>query len=573
LAILLAYAGLALAMPAAARAQSVGGSDSSLGLTIERVEIRIKNPSQDAALNDRVTDTIRRKIQLYPGDTFSEERIGFVVSQAKRTANVGSVTSDISPGKTGGMIVTLTVNLLDAAAAGEGGGVLNTGSPDDFPVLYDKNGTYIRAKLELLSLYYANNNAWYGRPDLMLAGNPLVQGTPAGSGYDDWVEAYVHYGLYGITPVTSNLYVYGGVSALTTGSAGDELFTDQTRSFTGVEDAYVGAVGGETDEAGNRFAFNLTAGRQRFTLANGFLIANTAANGEERAALQANARWASDLLGHARFRYNASMLEFFYVDPDELPVIDSKTTYAGVNFEATIATGLDIGATALTSPQSEFNYFGPLGAPVGTREGMQVFDARFNYATSPPGQEGAFFGGEYAIQRNENFDMDARAGWLEAGYSLPAVLWSPTVSYRLSMFSGDDSSTAAFERWDPMLSGGTGEQWVQGANHFKVVQDTNVVAHRIQARLRPHQKVELVPQLWAFFADSTTNIGGNPALSFLGDKEYGYEANLTAKFFVSRQTYIHGHVAYTWAGEGAEDALGGDADDWLSTMLFVRYAF
>ncbi len=34
----------------------------------------------------------------------------------------------------------------------------------------------------------------------MLAGNPLVKGTPAGSGYSDWVEGYVHYGLYGITP-------------------------------------------------------------------------------------------------------------------------------------------------------------------------------------------------------------------------------------------------------------------------------------------------------------------------------------------------------------------------------------
>ncbi|WP_371054647.1 hypothetical protein [Rhodosalinus sp. K401] len=124
-----------------------------------------------------------------------------------------------------------------------------------------------------------------------------------------------------------------------------------------------------------------------------------------------------------------------------------------------------------------------------------------------------------------------------------------------------------------MLSGGTGEQWVQGANHFKVVQDSNVIAHRIQARFRPSPKVEIVPQLWAFHADSKTNIGGNPALSFLSGTEYGYEANITAKWFVSRNTYVHGHLAYTWAGDATRDALGGDADDWLSAMLFVRYAF
>lgn len=565
--------GFAVSGPVSAQAQSVGNADPSLGLPIERVEIKIANPSRDSALNDKVTDAIRRRIQLFPGDSYSEERVGFVLSQARRTEYVGDISFDISPGRTGGLIVTLTVTLREEGAAGEGRGVLNTGDPKDFPVLYDKNGTYIRAKLDLLSLYYGNDNAWYGRPDLMLAGNPLVQGTPAGAGFSDWVEGYVHYGLYGITPLNPNLYVYGGISALTTGSLGDELFTDETRSFTGVEDAYVGAIGGETDEAGNRFSFNLSAGRQRFTLANGFLIVNTAANGQDRAALQANARWASDFLGLARFRYNANMLEFFYVDPDELPAVDSKTAYAGVNFESTVKTGLDIGATFLTSPKSDFNYFSPVGSIAGTREGLQVFDARFTYSPNPPGQAGPFFGGEYAFQRNENFAMDARAGWLEAGYSLPALMWSPTLSYRVSMFTGDDPETATFERWDPMLSGGTGEQWVQGANHFKVVQDSNVIAHRIQGRLRPHPKVELVPQLWAFFADSTTNIGGNPALSFLSDKEYGYEANLTAKFFVSRQTYIHGHVAYTWPGEGAKDALNGDADDWFSTMLFVRYAY
>lgn len=43
----------------------------------------------------------------------------------------------------------------------------------------------LRFKLDALGLYYANNNAWYGRPDLMLNGNPLVEGRPACRGYDD----------------------------------------------------------------------------------------------------------------------------------------------------------------------------------------------------------------------------------------------------------------------------------------------------------------------------------------------------------------------------------------------------
>lgn len=169
--------------------------------------------------------------------------------------------------------------------------------------------------------------------------------------------------------------------------------------------------------------------------------------------------------------------------------------------------------------------------------------------------------------------MDARAGYAGVGYAFAEAKWTPAVSYRLSYFSGDDPSTSTYERWDPLLSGGNGEQWVQGANHFKVVQDSNVIAHRLQARLRVAPRIEVVPHLWAFYADSKNNIGGNPALTFLSDDEYGYEANVTVKWFASRNVYVHGRIAYTVPGQAVRYALDGTEKDWLSAMLFVRYAF
>jgi hypothetical protein len=456
-----------------------------------------------------------------------------------------------------------------AEAEAEGRGLVFGG---DFPVIYEKDGTYLRFKLDFLGLYYGNNNAWYGDPNAMLAGNPLVQGGTSGAGWDDWIESYAHYGIYGITPLSDSLYAYGGLSGITSFSSGQELFTDRTRGWTAVEDAYLGLVGGRTDGAGNRLSVNLTAGRQRFTLANGFLLATTSANGEERAALQANARWAADFLGLARLRYNTTMVEAFYLDPDELPLLDTRTTFAGANLEFQPVDNFDVGLSYVTSPESDFNYFGPTGQIVGTREGLQVWDARFTYTPNGPGAPGFFFGGEYARQTNGNFDMDARAGWAEVGYSFPQSRWSPTVSYRYARFTGDDPDTEAYERWDPMLSGLSGEAWIQSANHFKVVQNSNVISHRLQARLRPSPKVELVPQLWAFYADSGTNVGGNPALGFLEDDEYGLEAMVTAKWFVNRNTYVHGHIAHTWPGDAVKKALD-DPDNWLSAMLFVRYSF
>lgn len=100
-----------------------------------------------------------------------------------------------------GLTIRLNVTLGPVVERADRG-VLLQGGADDFPLLYDRNGVVVKAKLESMALYYANNNASYGQPDAMLSGNPLVEGSPAGRGYDDWLEGFVRYCLYGIAPVT-----------------------------------------------------------------------------------------------------------------------------------------------------------------------------------------------------------------------------------------------------------------------------------------------------------------------------------------------------------------------------------
>lgn len=560
-----------------ANAQSYGADQGFLSLPVETVDFIITNPTGDSAYNDKVIDGLRRYLAVYPGDYFSENRAAFAIAKARRSPKLANITYDYSLGRGGGLVVTFRITLADGARTELGQGFLLTNNKADLPVLYDRDGTYVRAKFEALSLYYGNNNAWYGQPDAMLAGNPLVQGKPAGKGYTNWLEGFAHYGIYGITPLSDSFYVYGGLSSISSGSTGQELFTNETRGYTFFEDAYAGFITGRTDEKGNRLAFNFSAGRQKFTLANAFLIANTAANGDDRAALQANARWAADMLVLGQLSYNSTKLEAFYVDPDELPVVNTNTALAGVNIEARPLPGLMTAGSYVTAVRSDYSYYNPDGSVLGTRDGLNVFDARFTYTPKPLSEPGPFFGAEGAFQTHRDFDMFATAAYGEIGYSFVDTKWSPSISYRLGYFSGDDPDTETYERWDPLFSGGNGEQWVQGANHFKVVQDSNVIAHRVQGRFRPLPQVEIVPQLWVFQADSLNNIGGNPALSVLSDHEYGYEANVTVKWFASRNWYVHGHVAYTVPGEGTQDGLeqapnGGTADDWLSVMLFVRYS-
>ena len=118
-----------------------------------------------------------------------------------------------------------------------------------------------------------------------------------------------------------------------TASAGAELFTDETRSYGGVEDAYGGIVFGKTWDDGRRLVVNVSAGRQPFKLGDGMLIRITSGNGFDRAALQLNPRWAADMLVLAEARYNNTKVAVFHFDPDELPPIDSQTRINGVNYE------------------------------------------------------------------------------------------------------------------------------------------------------------------------------------------------------------------------------------------------
>ena len=441
----------------------------------------------------------------------------------------------------------------------------------DFPVLYDGEGRYVRARLEGLAMGYGNRDAWYGRPDLMLPGNPFVQGTPAGAGNSGWMEGFVHAGLYGLVPVAGSVHAYAGLSVIGSGSAGQELFTDTTRGHMGLEDAYVGLVGGAISAAGDRFAWTVSAGRQRFAIGEGFLIVNTATNGRDRAALQSNPRWAADNLLIGRVSWNTLRAEVFQLDPDELPAIDTRTRIQGINFEGALIPGLTLGFTGLRVPQSTYGYYTPTA--VFGRAGLRVADLRARWQLAPTGRDGPFVAAEAAQQSNADFDMRARAWTGEAGYVFASTSWSPTLSYRYASFSGDDPATARFERWDPLLSGGNGETWVQGINHFKVFQNSNLQTHRIQARLRPSPKLELVPQLWLFRADSTLNLGGNPALSMLSSRDLGSEANLTVRYYLSNRTMLQGHVAATFAGRAVEDALGVSSARWLSAMLFMRYSF
>jgi hypothetical protein len=532
---------------------------------IESLQVVLLSPGPDAAQNNRLTDKIRKVLALYPGDLYQENRVLLSLASIGRMPGVAAVSHDVSFGLQGGVQLTVKVGLAQDKTSTTHGSA--------FPLLYDQEGQILRAKVELLGMYYGNKDAWFGREDVMLDGNPFAIGQSAGQGYSDWLEGFVHGGLYGVTPLAAEISLYGGVSAIASGSSGQELFTDETRTHVATEDAFVGVVGGSVSEAGDRLVYNLSAGRQRFSLGEGFLLVNTSQNGLDRAALQSNPRWAGDNLVLAQFAYNNIKADIFEVDPDELTQIDSNTRIRGANLQANLAD-YQLGYAYLYVPESSTGYY--TTSAQFSRDGLRVQNIRFRWqplVKQPDAAAMPFFSAEIAKQTNRYFDMAALAYFFESGYSFPSAKWGPTLSYRYARFSGDKANTSTFERWDPLLTGGNGESWVQGINHFKLFQNSNLISHRVQLRLRPQPQIELVPQLWLFKADSLTNLGGNPALSFLTDDDLGKELNITAKYFYSRNIMLQGHVAATFAGKAIKQGLDTHHSPWISTMLFLRVGF
>ncbi|MGL5908086.1 MAG: alginate export family protein [Shewanella sp.] len=540
------------------------------GRRIVAVKVIFDGEQQD---NETYRSAVLKAFGAYPGAIFEPTSSNIMLNKVKRLRFVNDAEYLPQLSRDGQVTLLLNVELTAKAKPlqQEAMGVLAGGGLNDFPTLFANDQQVLLAKLENKSLLYANDRAFFGRPEVLTAGNPLAT-APSGrdAGPDPWFESSIETGVYGLSSFSKYINGFAGISAIGSGSWGPELFTDQTRAHLAVEDAYLGLMANNTTSNSGVRQMNLLVGRKAFQVDNGMILRLGSANGGERAALQANPRYAAEQLLLGQFVYDNHKLELFRFDPDELEELDSGTVIHGANYEGNFSGGWRLGAMYLAVPESRFSYY--TNDSVFSREGLRVADLRLAY-DGQLGQSNIYAQAEIAKQTHDDFDMDARAGYLEMGYRFMDWRFSPTLSYRYSQFSGDDPATATFERWDPLFAGGGGDEWVQGLNQYKVVQTSNVIAHRFMGRLFISPQLELTPQFWLFQADELNNLGGAQALSQFASKELGQELNVTARYVVSANLIFVFSAAYTIPGEAIREALNDDYHHWLSasTLMIARF--
>lgn len=540
------------------------------GERIQSVQFVFQNLSPDSLMAAEQKQKVENTFLVYPYSHFNEFQITYYLSQIKSLPFVEDANFNVASLGDGSFNLIVTVHLADE------GQVTSSRSNlfkdlRSFPTIYSDRHSLLTFKLSASEMAYSNNNAWFAQPTPLLTGNPLADNTAVGKGYTAWLEGFAMGGVYGITRLIpkANFHVYGGASYILSFSAGRELFTDKSRFYGEVEDAFVGFIGGKRLSSGHEYSYGVLYGRKQFVLGNGWLIINTSMNGQERAGLQINPRWAAKSLFVAAARWDKLNFQVFQMRPNELPIFNSRTILNGANLELGSNDRVQLGASVIHSPRSNVSYYQPDGT-VLQRKGLWVYNLRL-YGNQPSGQPGLFYKTEGGYQTNANFKMRAYAWYAQLGWNFATTSGKPSVSYRFAYFSGDDPKTKAYERWDALYTGGTGEQWVQGSNMYKIVQNSNEMTHLVQLVYSPVPKIQTVTQLWSFMAPQTNNLGGNPALSVMDSRYYGTELNLTVKYFHSRRWYFHLNTALTFPGNAIKDIVPG-TKSWFSLMAFVRYS-
>lgn len=553
--------------------QVAGQSNNALsiyeGERIHAVSFVFINEPTDALTAMNIRQKVENTFLIYPQSHYGSFMADYYLSQINALPFVESADVVIDLAGEGGINLTVNVALTadESKAKRERNIFKNIRS---FPVIFSGGRSFLTVKFSASEMAYSNNNAWFGQPTPLLAGNPLADNAP-GAGYTGWIEGFGMGGIYGISKIVPriNLHLYGGVSYIGVFSSGRELFSDRSRLHGDVEDAFVGLIGGKRTEQGHNYSYNVLYGRKQFVLGNGWLIVNTSMNGEERAALQLNPRWAARRLFQAGFRWDKLLIQAFQMRPNELPIFYSRTIINGLNLELGQSAGTQIAATVLHSPRSEVKYYMPDGT-VHRRDGLWVYNLRL-FGNQVGNQPGLFYKAEAGYQTNQHFRMRAYAWYAQMGWNFTKTPGQPSVSYRFAYFSGDNPRTKAYERWDALYTGGTGEQWVQGSNMYKMVQNSNEMTHLLQLIYSPVRKIQTVTQLWYFIAPEKNNLGGNPGLSVLKSHHYGAELNLTIKYFPSRHWYFHLNTAFTPPGNAVRD-LVPHTKNWFCLMAFARYS-
>lgn len=560
----------ALLLPAgAARAQEASTHPSNLpqalqaeGVPVEQVSVALRSSAGAAEQDETALAAVRRIAATLAGDPFSAIETMRAVARMEREAAVRKVAYRLLPQGANAVRIQFLVDAAPAAPKEPGlpSGIL-TGALGDFPVLYKDDRSLFTAIVAGGLGAYSDGNAWFGAPQLFL--NPAAGYYPGAR--TSWTEGSLELGggfaaQLGNTP----LYAFGALTGMKTWTLGADIFRDDNRDFDAVEKAYAGLF--YADAATRNYA-KLGVGRQTFTLNDGFLVnlVRGSVNAGPRGASYLGPRLTNQFSVLADGRLGAWSFNAFYIDPSELEEFETDTTFLGGNLKYRFTGDVALDATLISIVTSESTYQTADGRSL-PRQGTNTAAAHLLWKNL--GADGVFLESEFGHQWHPDYDMSAWAGYATLGYIARQAKWTPSLSYRYAVFSGDDPATQGYERWDSLLSTGLGI-WLQGINFGKIVSNSNLATHRVQLNVAPMEALNVTFDYHRLILPQTADVNASRLPAPVTSHDLGQEFTLSARWAINRNLYLQGLASYAMPGAALKD-LGAD-ENWSTLQLSLYW--
>lgn len=536
------------------------------GATIGGVEVTIRRPGGSAARDGAVAGAVESALAGLAGRPFDPLAIAARLKRVR--ARTGAAAIDWRLAEAGPPVGLIVVAEVDTVAPERPVGPVPLGGllPPGFPTLYRSDRALVTAIVGGGFGVYSDSNPWFGDPALFNGASSIAGNLPGGQ--TTWTEAYLEAGLGAAAQIGDTpFYAFGAVTGMATTSLGQDVFRDDTRVYAAPEKAYAGVLF-EDPEAD--FSALLSLGRQAYTVNDGFLVhfVRQSSNAGIRGATYLGPRVTSDFTALLETRLGPWRASAFWIDLDELPIIDTETRFAGATVGRAFDNGLALDAMVLAIADSNGSLVLPTGARV-PREGV-VTVAGHGRWREPSGLTGVWVEGELAHQVHETIDMAAWGGYGLVGYRAAHLPLRPSISYRFAALSGDDPDTATYERFDPLMSTGLG-YWLQGLSFGKLTANSNLVTHRVQGNLEVTPRLNLTLEYFCLAAAERNNAGANPALAQLASTDLGQEVTFTTRWAATDRIFFQGIASVALPGEALE-AIGAD-EPWVTLQASLYWTF
>lgn len=330
------------------------------------------------------------------------------------------------------------------------------------------------AGVDTYSAAYAMSGTWW---------NLAADAAPGFDKQRRFAELWVHPKLNGRYQWSGSAEIFGSLSVGATQNIGADAFDYEDQGAVRFGSAVAG-IRGNADG----WRYEVSAGRQPYTLGTGMLLTSGSSNGTSWGGGASTQRKAWGRSALVRVGSGEVTGTAFRVQPDEAPESRSDTRVQGVALEWARPQMGKAGLSWLTVPRSSAIYPGDLAPLVFIEKGREGLDSWYGWIDLTglvPGVPTLGVRAEYARQTNDVKRASGQVSPMEASAWLLGVSWwaqtlpfAPKFSYHVARFSGDKPGTATYERFDPLFWGNGLDNWWFGANGAYSWLNANLRAHR-----------------------------------------------------------------------------------------------